>query len=63
MRLIVLTNSIGEKVYVNPAQVCAIYIGGMSGKTIVQFAEKNNCISVNESIDTVVEMVCGDGRK
>ena len=60
MRLIVLTDLKGQKIYVNPAQICAIYTGAggcCAGKTCIQFAEENNYMPVSESVDIVAEMV------
>ena len=66
MRLIVLTDLKGQKIYVNPAQICAIYTGaggGCVGKTCIQFAEENNYMPVCESVDIVAEMVKSEGKE
>ena len=62
MRLIVVTREAdGQKIYVNPEQVCAVYpYYKQDDKTVVQFAgAEGNYLEVLESVESVANMIEG----
>lgn len=54
----------GEKIYINPKYVCAIYPNYHTGVTIIQFPDdtEDNYFEVAESVDEVAKMIEGDTK-
>ena len=59
MQLIIVTRQIdGEKMYVNPEQICAIYPYYKGESTVIQFAgAEENYLDVRESPESIVSMI------